>query len=242
MKLFFIFFISLLITLSSLSKEHVFRVKYLRGDVWQKTNQGNIKVTNQTSLTTPFSLSSEKGSLAVLKNTKMTFRIDESSSMRISENQLNTVSLKNGSVLIRYVKSQFIKRHKLKVKTESLAVGVRGTTFFVFSDLEGKSFVSVDEGIVETKGVHSKDYVEVKNGFSSILNNKKQNLQPKKFKFQKYINWNLDKFKKKLTNNSKLKKSFLEVWNNYKDEQEYRWNKYKENQTSSWENWKKSNQ
>lgn len=223
------------------SKEISFKVLYLKGDARLTMNGAVVTIKKKMKLKTPFSIRTNKNSLVLLKNKKMTVRVDEQSVFSFSKEDADMIKLKKGSVLVNYIKSKLVDKYRLEVETKNVSLGVRGTTFFVLSLNDGRSFATVKEGEVEIKGRNSKNYIAVKKGRSAILNKEQRNLRPKEYSFQKYISWNYDNAAKNMENGSELISSFEKSWNKYKNHQEFIWKEYKKNQSDSWESWKNSN-
>jgi len=178
-----------------------------------------------------------KKSIAIVKNDLMTIKVIENSSLRISDlrKEIN-VDIKQGGAVINFVKNEVNKRLKkdLKVITSHSAVGVRGTTFFIYNFKDETSFLTVKDGEVDFSGTKNKGLRRVGNGKSSFINNDLESEPPHKVGFEENINWEIQNFNSDLSQPKALFSKMEKQWSDYKKEMENKWNDNNKQMNDQW--------
>lgn len=188
---------------------------YAKGEV---TINGK-KVKKGANLPEGTTLSTGRKSLAIISfatgsktkveaNTSVTIKKEEPQSKKI------TLYLKAGA-LFNSVTKQKTKKSHFKVFTRSVAMGVRGTDFFVtYSQRDEDSpkdlWMCVNEGAVLVQSLKDKKTELVKEGEGVLIAGGKEVTPPKKYQWTKKLNWNMDP-KKDLENKADLSKAYYNV-------------------------------
>ena len=146
-------------------------------------------------------ISTKKDSMAVLKlSDGSTIKLDENTTIAVnkllSASTPTEVSVSLGSVVVNAVKSTIKNslNEKFVLKTKSVAMGVRGTTFFASFGKNGSSdiWMCVNEGTVAVKSSSEKEAKLVRQGEGVQVKNGEKTSIPKPLLWTKNINWNLD--------------------------------------------------
>ena len=125
----------------------------------------------------------------------------------------------------------------LTIKTKIASIGVRGTKFFTYSGIKSGSIVSVENGVVDFKGSKQKESVKLGEKTSSLTNEQKMVLKPRKFNFENKINWNVENREgKTLEHDEQLYFQLENIWKIYKDEQAEAWKNQKSEMEDKWNN------
>ena len=124
-----------------------------------------------------------KTSLKLKSNTKVT--IEKPTKNKLIESY--SYVLKGGEMFVKATKTQ---DKDYKVKSNHITFGVRGTQFFVTASKDKKSWMCVNEGIVQVSLEGQKRSVEVKAGqgvkiFSNLLP------EVKEYPWTKKLNWEM---------------------------------------------------
>lgn len=183
-------------------------------------------------------IKTEENSLALLKNSTMTTKVIQRSMIKItiSKSGKAAATIGNGGALFRYLKGpKSSKRAGLKIKTKTASLGVRGTTFMVYSGEKNNSILSVKEGSVDFRGKSSLSDINVGAGNSTMTNQQNKNLKPRDFGLQEKINWALKK-DEPLEQPKEFFSAAEKMWQQYKKEQEFIWKSYKNEQEQKWKN------
>lgn len=183
-------------------------------------------------------IKTEKNSLALLKNSTMTTKVIQNSLVKIvsSKKGKSSATISAGGALFRYLKkAKSSSRSGLKVRTRTASVGVRGTTFMVYSGEKNNSILSVRKGSVDFRGKSSLSDVNVGAGNSTMTNQRNKNLKPRDFGLQDKINWTL-KDDGPLEQSKEFFTATEKLWEQYKKEQEFIWKSYKNEQQQKWNN------
>ncbi len=216
------------------------KVLYIKGDTQFKSPEARTFSSLRKSQKVPNGsiISTGKNSLALLKNKAMTIKVMQSSLLKIDTKlEQSDVSLQRGGSLIHFLKK---KRRasgapELRVKTKTASIGVRGTTFMVYTQPKKHSILSVKEGTVDFQGHSSQSALSVETGKTTMTNQMSQNLRPRNFGLQKLINWNLSP-DKPLSQREEFFSAAEQTWQQYKSEQEFIWKQYKNEQEQKWKN------
>ena len=185
-------------------------------------------------------------SLVLIKFKYQTIKLIETSTIKVAqlEKEYMKISLDSGGMIINQLKKKLREnsqeRAPLEIKTASASIGVRGTTFFAFQGKNGETVLSVKEGTVGFQSLNSVNEVSVTDDSSSMSNADFKNLKPRKFGFEKEINFNFDSTKD-LESSENLISQLEKSWKKYKNEQEFVWLDKKNNEESQWDQWKKLN-
>ena len=210
----------------------------LRKDKTLKLSKG-MKVFNGDTIVT-----GESG-LVIVKSKASTYKISKNSHLKLDlrVKEIINSNIIYGSVVVEFMKENLdvSKGKTLKIKTRSASFGVRGTKFFTYVDSKNKnSVLSVEHGKVAFKGANSKKERLVRKNKSSMTNKNDKDLKPRKFGFEKQINWNLSEKKGSLKHKKGLFLALSKTWNKYKDENTKKWKKNTDNMNNLWNNFNKN--
>jgi ferric-dicitrate binding protein FerR (iron transport regulator) len=161
-------------------------------------------------------------SLAVLKlDDGSNIKINEKSSLSIGKasSTQSLINVQKGSAFFRVLKKNFInqkakkKKHKFVVKYKTVAMGVRGTEFFVSDGKENSSdiWMCVNEGKVVVKSNSEKESTLVKAGEGIVVKNGKKTSSPKPLKWTRNLNWKMDNQKGDLTNKVSIEEAYTDL-------------------------------
>jgi ferric-dicitrate binding protein FerR (iron transport regulator) len=194
------------------------RVLFFKGDVFHngKKMTSKIEVKKNDTITTG------ARSLAVLKlDDGSNIKINEKSSLSIGKasSTQSLINVQKGSAFFRVLKKNFInqkakkKKHKFVVKYKTVAMGVRGTEFFVSDGKENSSdiWMCVNEGKVVVKSNSEKESTLVKAGEGIVVKNGKKTSSPKPLKWTRNLNWKMDNQKGDLTNKVSIEEAYTDL-------------------------------
>jgi hypothetical protein len=190
--------------------------------------------------------------LAIIKTSASTVKISEHSTyiLDLREPEILSGTLSKGALVVQFLKSKLMKKLKkeesgtlssskiLKIKTRSAAIAVRGTKFFTYSGIKTGSILTVESGTVDFKGKRQDKVIAINKNTSSMTNEEKMALKPRKFGFEKGINWSFGSSteEENLSHDPKLYSQLEKVWENYKKEQVEQWNEQKKDMNNKWNN------
>jgi ferric-dicitrate binding protein FerR (iron transport regulator) len=146
-------------------------------------------------------ISTKKDSIAVLKLIDgSTLKLDENTTVAVnrllSESAPTEVSISLGSIVVNAVKSTIKNslNEKFVLKTKSVAMGVRGTTFFATFGKNSNNdiWMCVNEGTVSVKSTSEKEPKLVHQGEGVQVKNGDKTTTPKPLLWTKNINWNIE--------------------------------------------------
>lgn len=224
-----------------------FQVLFIKGSakVFQLGNNDKFsesKLSVKQKITTPFRIETAAKSLVLIKSATKTNKIDENSKIDFMDSQNESVvDIKQGTFLSSFNNPKKNSKSKLKIKSRTASMGVRGTTFMFYADKANKkNFLAVNEGIVSYRGENSKEEINVSMNNSITVNEKLQNLSPGQYEFQNYINWSLTETDAQLSQPQELYKSFEKIWSEHKKEQEFLWKNRNEDMNKKWKSMSKN--
>lgn len=179
--------------------------------------------------------------LAIIKNDLMTIKLTKNSLLKLNFRSNGRVSARvtRGGAIFKVMKNKLSKKddlYRLKVRTKSASVGVRGTTFMVYNGEQKNSMTMVKEGIVDFQGYGSNFAVAVNSDKTAMTNQEKKNLKPRNLGLAQKVNWELDT-KKQLRQSDEFYAHAEKLWQAYKKEQEIQWKNYKKEQQDLWNNY-----
>jgi len=177
---------------------------YVKGDVkvdHKKIKKGFIVKEGQTILT-------GSKSFAVFKLKEgSTFKVSPNSSLKITkvkEKKETVLTLLKGHSFFKYNKK---KKGGLKVNTKTVAMGVRGTEFFV-SYHKDDVWMCVHEGVVAIKSKREKKVKLVKEGEGVVVHGGQKTSTPKPYPWTRKLNWNLDPQKGSLESKINIEQAY----------------------------------
>ena len=207
--------ICLLFSFNTFSKG---KLLFLKGDVYLNEK----KVSQKLELKKKDIIRTGKSSLAVLS-------LDDGSKIKLNENTSlsigkasktqSLIKVNKGSAFFKVLKKNFInntknkKKHKFVVKYNSVAMGVRGTEFFV-SNGKNKSndiWMCVNEGKVLVKSDTEKKSTLVNAGEGIVVKKGKDTSRPKPLKWTKKLNWKMDNMKGSLENTVSIEEAYTDL-------------------------------
>lgn len=173
------------------------RVNVLSPDGKLRSAKKGMRFTVGETITTG------KKSLAILKLSDSSILKVEPNSKLIIEalidrkkrgySGVSSFVLATGGLMVDVVK-QFAGPHSLKIKTKTVALGVRGTHFYSFIDHKSNDFwTTVKEGNVEALDYKNDDYEVVSKGRSLVFLKGKKLTKPMVYKWSRTIHWSRDK-------------------------------------------------
>ncbi len=161
-----------------------------------------------------------KGALAILSlDGGSKLKLNPNSAVTIKNTQKNNeeVFLNKGSAFINVLKSKLSKNAKPKfnLRTKTVAMGVRGTSFFASygktptqKKVRKDIWMCVNEGLVEVVNVKSKQKVQVKAGEGIKVDKGQKISDPKPLAWTKKLNWNMDEGKGDLENKVSIEEAY----------------------------------
>lgn len=214
-----------------------YKIVHLRGSVSVERNQKKIIPEKNFQLKKKDRIITKDNSIAIIKNAVMTIKVIENSNLSVSELEKEIkVNIQKGGAVINFVKSEVGKMLKkdLKVKTSYSAVGVRGTTFFIYDFKDQTSYLTVKEGEVDFSGTKNKGMQRVGLGKSSFISNNLESVPAQKVGFEENINWEYSNFELELTQPKALFSQMEKQWSDYKKENEKKWNDNNKEMEDQW--------
>lgn len=194
------------------------KVLFLKGDVFLNEKKINQKLT----LKKKDIIRTGKSSLAVLSledGSKIKLNENTSLSLGKASKTQSLIKVNKGSAFFKVLKKNFInnakqkKKHKFVVKYNSVAMGVRGTEFFV-SDGKNKSndiWMCVNEGKVLVKADTEKKSTLVNAGEGIVVKKGKNTSSPRPLKWTKKLNWKMDNNKGSLENTVSIEEAYTDL-------------------------------
>jgi hypothetical protein len=192
-------------TILSFGAEGKGKVRFIKGEVSISTETGEGKELEEgQEVAAKDIIRTGADSFAILVfEDGSTVKIDPESEVEIkslikksSKNEeykgTSSVVLSIGDVFIRVIK-KFQGEPPLEVKTKTVAVGVRGTEFFVGIDpKEDSTWTSVKSGQIEVLHLKNDDHEIVKKGHGLVVERGGRLTRPAKFDWSKKLNWNFN--------------------------------------------------
>jgi len=160
-----------------------------------------------------------KGSLAILSlegGSKLKLNPDSAVTIKSTQKNNEEVFLNKGSAFINVLKSKLKKsaKPKFRLKTKTVSMGVRGTSFFAsYGKTQNKKvrkdiWMCVNEGLVEVVNQKSKQKVQVKAGEGIKVEKGDKISEPKPLEWTKKLNWNMDEAKGDLENKVSIEEAY----------------------------------
>lgn len=221
------------------------KVFYVKGDVYYLSPGKNFDISKNRlkkgdMLKSGDQVKVKKDSLVVLSfgpNFQSKMKISQTSRIVLEEIKTDknkkistSIALKAGSLLIDFVnKDKDKKNNQLVIRTNNVALGVRGTELFTYVNKEDSSqmAMSVQSGNVEVKSEKSDSSVIVSSGKGTLANGFGDVSAPESFDWQKKINRKFDPKEGELSQSNDLfadiEKKYKE-WNKEMEEKRKRWN------------------
>ena len=152
-----------------------------------------------------------KDALAILSldgGSKLKLNPDSAVTIKNTQKNNEEVFLNKGSVFINVLKSKLTKdaKPKFNLRTKTVAMGVRGTSFFASYGKQQKKkvrkdvWMCVNEGLVEVQNIKSGQKVNVKAGEGIKVDKGDKISEPKPLAWTQKLNWNMDESKGDLDN------------------------------------------
>jgi ferric-dicitrate binding protein FerR (iron transport regulator) len=185
------------------------RVSGKKAKLHQIINNGQQVVTGNNSLAIIELANGSKVKLE--KNSKLTIKKTSKKAVR--------VDLASGQVFFNVVKSKLkSNRSSFVVKAGTVAMGVRGTEFFVALSSHGKKknkkrdvWMCVKEGLVAIKGTKDKKVVLVKEGEGVVSGVSGTTSKPKPLAWTKKLNWNMDAKTGEVVNKVSIEEAYSDL-------------------------------
>lgn len=205
-----IFVLSLLFSFSPIFAKGT--LVYVKGEV----KVGKDVVKKGSSFKTGQIISVSKGALAIAKfDNGNTVKINEDSQIELKSYAKNDKE----KTLIRLIKgSSFFNKNKkakghLVIKAKNVAMGVRGTTFFVSYGVEKADdiYMCVKEGRVILRAPGDQKAVAVNAGEGVRIKGANKTSTPKPLPWTKNLNWKLSPKEKDLINKATIEESYSDI-------------------------------
>jgi hypothetical protein len=214
--------ISFLIIIFSLPGFCASSIIYSKGNVQIIRNNQTIKANRKTKVLKNDIIITEKNSVAiinlenyaklkVMENTKITI---EELKKKAGKKEKTSVFINAGSLFNKVIKKTIVnKKRSFTVKTKHVAMGVRGTQFFVaYNPVRKKDlWMCVNEGKVNVENFTDKKNVLVKEGEGIFINQGKDITSPRAYEWTKNINWNMNPKSGSLKNNINLESAYADL-------------------------------
>lgn len=179
------------------------------------------KIKKGASLNIGDIVRTRKDSLAILSldgGSKLKLNPDSAVTIKSTQKNNEEVFLNKGSAFINVLKSKLNKKAKprFRLKTKTVAMGVRGTSFFAsYGKIQDKKvrkdiWMCVNEGLVEVVNQKSKQRVEVKAGEGIKVEKGDKISDPKPLAWTKKLNWNMDESKGDLENKVSIEEAYTD--------------------------------
>ncbi len=184
-------------------------VLYVRNKVYV----GKDQLKKGDAISVGMIVNTGKDSLAIIRfNNSSTIKVNENSSVTLKNydqaKKSSRFSLSKGS---GFFKMDPKAGGKLSVRAKHVAMGVRGTHFFVSFGSKKKEdvYMCVQEGKVAIKGKDQRKAILVKAGQGVVVVDGLQSSKPNFLPWTKNLNWELNPNKKKdLINNVSIEESY----------------------------------
>lgn len=140
------------------------KVVELTGTVQRLTRSGPEEVQSGSALFAGDRIRTEKGSRAILKladDAAVLVKPDSEVVVLRNKDRTWTMELKRGAIY-SHVHNPVKKKDLYRVKTRSAVMGVRGTTFYVESPVDGPCFICACHGTVAIRSLDGKEEVLIK--------------------------------------------------------------------------------
>lgn len=221
----FIFFLFVLFNNFSSASEG--KLIYAKGVVQVLDKKKNKKMFQRIKKGATFNagdiIRTKKGALAILElagGSKL--KLNSASAVTIKKAKKNDeeVRLNKGSVFINVLKSKLNKKTKprFRLKTKTVSMGVRGTSFFASFGEKAKKkkqrrdlWMCVNTGLVEVTSNKSKQKVSVKAGEGIKVEKGNKISEPKPLEWTKKLNWNMEESKGDLVNKASIESAYTDV-------------------------------
>lgn len=189
-------------------------------------------------------ISTERRSLVVINSKASTYKIAPNSELRIdlSDKDVMSADMKVGTVVINFAREKISQTSfgKMKIKTPTASLGVRGTRFFAHvGDKNKNSVLSVESGSVAfEQGGDAEHTLIVEKNSSSMTNVKGEVIEARQLGFEDKINWKVEVEEKdgSLEHDPALMSALEKVWDMYKKENAANWKKRSEDMEDRWNN------
>lgn len=163
-----------------------------------------------------------KDALAILElggGSKLKLNPLSSITIKSSKKDDEEVNLNRGSAFINVLKNKLKKNTKAKfrLKTKTVSMGVRGTSFFasygkrVSKKSHSDVWMCVNDGLVEVTTPKSGQKVKVKAGEGIKVDKGKEISDPKPLAWTKKLNWNMDPDKGDLENKVSIESAYTDI-------------------------------
>lgn len=212
------FYLFTLILFSNLSYASVGRIVFQKGKVNVYRDGKKLKLKKSFPIETKDKITTGPNSLAIIKiGTVATVKLNDNSEYNVKSDISH--KLQRGSAFFNVIRKNLRdkinkkKRRNFKVQARSVAMGVRGTTFFVSHDEKENVWMCVKEGQVEIKGKEDKKPVLVNGGEGVKVEKGEETSDPKPLKWTEKLNWNTDPEKGKLENDASIEKAYSDLEN-----------------------------
>ena len=194
--------------------------------------KGNVEVLSKNSKSKMFQkikkgaaleigdiVRTRKGALAILSldgGSKLKLNPDSAVTIKNTQKNNEEVFLNKGSAFINVLKSKLTKdaKPKFNLKTKTVSMGVRGTSFFASYGKQQKKkvrkdvWMCVNEGLVEVKNISSGQKVNVKAGEGIKVDKGDKISDPKPLAWTQKLNWNMDESKGDLDNKVSIEDAY----------------------------------
>jgi hypothetical protein len=178
------------------------KLLHIKGKVKVVRDRKTLKAHKGMELFSGDKIKCARKSLAIIRyGKKSTIKVDERTSLSIStlvsvdtgkpKEQGVMVKLLNGSFMMDYSRAH--KDEQVKVEMKSVALGVRGTRFFVSSSGQGEkhAHAAVERGQVNIYDFAADDYEVIAAGTGVVVDGGRAITKPAAFDWVKKMNWSV---------------------------------------------------
>jgi ferric-dicitrate binding protein FerR (iron transport regulator) len=190
------------------------RLIYAKGEVFVNDK----KISKVVTLEQSDQIRTGEGALAIVSladGSKMKLNENSSLTIRIGSKNVSSIHMDKGSAFFHVLKKNLVRNNKptFKVKYKTVAMGVRGTRFFV-SDGKGSAediWMCVNEGKVVIKSKMEKKSTTVKAGEGVVVKDASKTSEPRPLAWTKKLNWNMNPKKGKLVNQVSIEEAYNDL-------------------------------
>ncbi len=208
MKAFLIVIISVL-TAPAFSGNQLYKVIFKKGDVEMTRSGETRKIFKGDFLIAKDLLKTKNKSMVILgfgEGYVSRLKLGESSELNIDGiaqdpddkfEEKSYFSLNVGNILVNYLNKKKDK-NRLKVKTKTASMGVRGTEFFIHATQDGQTLVAVKSGVVLAKHKDKNIGIPLTSKEGVVFNEDGSSAKLNPPSWYKEINWDVNSSGKKL--------------------------------------------
>lgn len=193
------------------------QVIFTKGEVMS----GKKVIKKGSRLSNDAVLKTGAGALAIIKlSNGSKIKLTENTALNVSsmnKGKKTQVNLKRGSAFFSVLKNKFKGKRHFNVRAKTVAMGVRGTEFFVAVAAQGEKaddvWMCVREGSVAIKGKKDKKNILVGAGEGVVSKAGTQTSKPKPLPWTRKLNWNMNPKKGKVVNTVSIQEAYSDLLN-----------------------------